>query len=674
MANDITEDLPVDLSKFQETTTFQVTDTAYDLTIDEIPFVMSVNNQNPYRRETAQYRKDQFDNSPEPGEQSLTGWWLRSQTSWHNGAGIKFYEPGTDYQHVSHRFADSRGVDVSTIGEATLLPEVFHAYTGTNGINAAVGNDGTKDCLVSGDSAGVLKKVTLSGDSAATTVNYYNGSTYPEGHNGSNYPFYSVTTDGSNYYAVCSRAIHTGYINTASSDQVAINFSTTDRTDTFIKYCKGYLLFGLGNILHNITISMTSGSRTESTHIHSGGVDSLGSNYKTHLNASWRWTDTAAGPQFVYAAGHGGNKSEIWAIAFDETTNTLDMPGAVVVAEMPSGEIIHAIDYYLGYLSVATSKGLRVCTLANNGTLAVGPLLFESEYAVNALVSDKNYVYAATKVDAEDSYTHGCVVRVDLSQQFDDGTFAYWNDIEYRSSINIDNEEGFTAESSEATEAYILDGRMILVIEEDGTGELQVQHTTRKRNTGWLKTGIIRYNTVEKKFFRYLNTQCTTGTQDSITISTIDANGIENNLATISEGLSNKDIYISNPEDAQEHLSFRFTLNNDTDDTELPVLTGYQVKAVPAVRRQRLHQYPLQCFDIEMDRFNSIFGYSGRAMSVIQTIESLEETGKFVTITDYRTGESYSGVIEEVRFTNESSPDKNNSGFGGLLMVTVRKM
>jgi hypothetical protein len=75
-----------------------------------------------------------------------------------------------------------------------------------------------------------------------------------------------------------------------------------------------------------------------------------------------------------------------------------------------------------------------------------------------------------------------------------------------------------------------------------------------------------------------------------------------------------------------------------------------------------------------MDRFNSVYGYLGRAIEIINRLESIEESGKFVTVTDYRTGESYEGMIEEVKFSNESSSDKNNNGFGGLLTVTVRKM
>ena len=165
---DITEDTPIDLSVVSTEATFELTDTAYDIVIDDLPFIVKVSNQNPYRRETAQYRKDQFDNSSEPGEQSLTGWWLRSQTSFHNGAGILFYEPGTN-KESQQKFADSRGINVWTVGEATLLNDVFHSYTGANGIIAVAGEStGGTDYIVSGDSAGYLKKLTLNEDAATS--------------------------------------------------------------------------------------------------------------------------------------------------------------------------------------------------------------------------------------------------------------------------------------------------------------------------------------------------------------------------------------------------------------------------------------------------------------------------------------------------------------------------
>jgi hypothetical protein len=735
---DITEDVPYDISIPSTEASFELTDIAYDLVIDDLPFLVNVSNQNPYRRETAQYRKDQFDNSAEPGEQSLTGWWLRSQTSWHNGAGIKFYEPGTDYQHVSHRFADSRGVDVWTIGEATLLPEVVDVYTGNNLINAAVGSDGATDVLVSGDSAGVLNKVAFSGDNAATATPYTISSH-------SAYAFSSVTTDGTNYYATCDRAIHTGPIGT-DSDVLAFKFSNTDIANTFIKYVKGYVLFGMRQSIYNMSIIPSGGSRTTSSHNHTSGTDTLPATVKTHINPNWVWNDATAGPNAIYMSGNAGSNGEVWQVLFDETTNTIDMPGATMVVSLPDGETVNAIHYYLGVLAVGTSKGLRICPINGNGQVAIGPLLYENGYyPVSGFTEEGNYIYGATKTDNEDeTNTHACLIRVDLSAQFDDGTYAFAHDLEYRSSVNetytISNKAltsnvatlttniahdfdvnntvtvsgvdatfngtyvvtaktsttfsyaktatnvtsvasggsvSETASDSEATEVYSVNGRLVMVVEEDessNTGELHIESESLKRDTGWFTTGKIRYGTVEPKFFRYINVQCTTGQGDNITVYTIDKSGLESSLAVLSEGLSNQDVFISNPSTKQEYMSFKFVFNNVTDDQTLPVLEAYQIKAVPATRRQRIYQYPLSCYDSEMDRYSSIFGYTGRAMEFIQRIEAIEETGKFVSITDYRTGEQYQGVIEEVRFTNESSPDKNSSGFGGLLLVTVRKL
>jgi hypothetical protein len=744
----ISEDIVYDLSIPSTESTFELTNTAYDIVIDDLPFVVKVDNQNPYRRETAPYKKDQFDNSPEPGEQSLTGWWLRSQTSWHNGAGITFYEPGTDYQHVSHRFADSRGVDVWTVGEATLLPEIIDVYTGDNLINAAAGNSGSGDVLVSGDSVGGLKRISFSGDNQASIGPTATGYTVTS-HTA--YPFNSVTTDGTNYYATCSRAIHTGPIG-SDSDALAFKFSNSGITNTFIKYAKGFVLLGLGNNIYNMN-SLAGGfvpsgsSRTTSSHGHTSGTDTLPSGFKTHINPNWLWNDATASPGPIYISGNAGNNGEVWQIPFDEGTNTIDMPGAQQVISLPDGETVNAIHYYLGVLALGTSKGLRICPINVNNQVILGPLLYENGYyPVNGFTESGNYIYAATKTDNEDAtFQHACLIRVDLSTQFDDGSYAFAHDLEYRSSVNetyLVNNKALTtnvatlttvtahdfnagntvtvsgigapfdgtytvkatpttttftydktatnvtsvatsgsaveaSSSSEATEVYQITGRIVMVVEEDeavNTGELHIESATLKRDTGWFTTGKIRYGMIEPKFFRYINVQCTTGQGDTIQVYTINKVGTEVGIATLSEGLSNQDVFISDPSSKQEWISFKFVLNNVTDDQDLPVLEAYQVKATPATRRQRLYQYPLSCYDNEMDRFNSVFGYSGRALEYLQRIETIEETGKFVNVTDYRTGEQFEGVIEEVRFINESSPDKDSNGFGGLLLVTVRKL
>ena len=665
--NDITEKFQYDMSMSQGESSFQPTDIAYDISINNLPFVLSANNQTKYQRETAQYKKDQFDSSNEPGEQSLLGWWLRSQSSWHNGAGIKFYEPGTDYEHVSHRFNDSRGVDVWTVGEATILPEVFHAYTGIKGIHAATGYDGTKEVLVSGDDNGILKKITLNGNSTATTANYTAGATYPDGHSGTNHPFRSVTTDGSTYYAACDFCIHKGAIGTLTSDDIFFKHSTTVNAKVLVKYAKGSVFVGMGR-----TFGLLDTGAAATTHTHTTGAVDTFTNFYNHVNTSWNWVDAAGSPGPVFFAGNGGNNGEVWSATIDpnETppTSTIKLAGATMVLSTPDGELINAIHYYLGYLVLGTNKGVRICPIGNNGDPILGPLLVETSYAVNGFTERGTYLYAATKV-LEGVDTNAILIRIDLTQQFNDGTFAYAYDLEYQSSSDGD--------SSDCTEVYNVENRIVMVIQEDSDtvkGELQVEHTTEKRTSAWLRTGVIRYATTEPKFFKFFSIDGRVSTGDTITVTTIDSDGNEYDLLNV-DGLNvNKDIEINQPAGSIEKLALKFTFNNGTPNTTLPVLESYQIKALPATRRQRIIQYPLSCFNNEKDRYNTVFGYPTRAYDMMTALEILEEQADFVSVHDYRTNEVYTGLVEEVRYSNESSPDKNNDNFGGLLLVTIRKI
>ena len=676
-ASSVTPDIDavIDLSYVSGGTSFQPTDVSYDLSIDNIPFILKIDNQNPYRRETAQYKKEQFDNSQEPGEQSLTGWWVRSQTSWHNGAGIEFYEPGTDYEHVSHRFYDSRGIDVWTVGELRLHKDVFHGYTGAAGINAATGNDGTNDVLVSGDANGVLKKITLNGNSTVSTGNYVAPATsYPDGHSGSNYPFHSVTTDGSTYYAACNYCIHKGTIGTLASDDIFFkhNNGATGNANVLVKYAKGNVFVGMGRTFGLLN---TSAAATTQTHGSGGSVDTF-SNSMNHINTNWNWVDAtgSAGPLFF--AGNGGNNGEVWSATIDVSdttpTNAINLAGAEMVLSLPDGETINAIHYYLGYLAIGTNKGIRICPVASNGSPVMGPLLVETSYPVNGFTERGSYLYAATKVDNSGN-TNAILIRIDLSQQFNDGTFAYAYDLEYES----------TPDNSDCTEVYNLKetisgkivDRIVMVINEGGSaGELQVEHTTNYRSSGWLQTGKIRYGTVEPKFFKYLQTRGLIATGDNIAVQTIDSAGNEYEIITLDSVSLGQSVALNQPVGGQEFIALKYTLNNGSPITDYPVLQSYQLKAIPGVPRQRMYQYPLSCYDIEMDKYNSQFGYVGRAYDVIERLEDLEVLGDFVAIKDFRTNELFQGVIEEVRFTNESSPDKDSNGFGGLLLVTVRKL
>jgi hypothetical protein len=56
-------------------------------------------------------------------------------------------------------------------------------------------------------------------------------------------------------------------------------------------------------------------------------------------------------------------------------------------------------------------------------------------------------------------------------------------------------------------------------------------------------------------------------------------------------------------------------------------------------------------------------------MSQLKAIENIGDT---IRVEDFRTGESYLGLIEELDFVNKTPSDKRFSGYGGMLLVTIR--
>ena len=108
--------------------TYVNTNNQYDCAVAGLPFFLGPNKEHPYKRETAQYRKQQIDQQKESGEQTLTGWWLRSQSTFHYGAGIRYEEP-VEGATVGYRFNKSAGVDVFNLGKVTLLPDVTKLST-----------------------------------------------------------------------------------------------------------------------------------------------------------------------------------------------------------------------------------------------------------------------------------------------------------------------------------------------------------------------------------------------------------------------------------------------------------------------------------------------------------------------------------------------------------------
>jgi len=679
MAADITEEFQIDLSNPNATNeSFKPTKVAYDLSVNNLGFVLSINDQTPYKRETAQYKKDQFDSAPDPGEQTLVAsWWLRSQTSWHMGAGVKYFDPGLDYQHQQNRFWNSRGVDVWDIGDLKLHKDITSIYSDAAnhsfvGTAASYYDTGVKyECVVFGDSAGQLNRVRFNGNSVVTAAPYIYNYTVTGHGGGTTYPFYSITNDGNKYYAACETCVHTGTIGT-TADTILVRHAA-GKTPT-ISFTKGYIFLGDGNNLWNLNPNYTNhsaithtGTTLLSTSIVNPNTQASAYGVTTHINPEWTWNYIAGGRTAIWASGYGDGISEIWAIGIDENAAIAipDMAAATCVATLPFGEVVQTMEYYLGNLIVGTNKGVRICKVAANNFstkefITLGPLLWDyNGYGVNDLTVNDKYVYAATTIDNK-----GVLVRIDLSREFEDGTYAYAYDLEDTTSL-----------TSTFSHVLFIDGRRTVIVEENGSvGKLKAEHTTNYISSGYLETGYIRYATIEPKYFKNIVVNTLYPSNTSMMVSTIDKDGVKYDILRAYADSGGGELSTSRPTGKQEMLRYRFTLYSSSDLVSTPTVQSYQVKAIPATKRQRMIQYPLSCYDNEMDRYNIQYGHTGRAFEIQRSLEALEEAGDTVTVIDWRTNEQYTALIESVAFENQSSPDKRVHSYGGTIMLTVRKL
>jgi hypothetical protein len=630
--DDITEGIPYVLSNPSGATNYSATGVNYDMAIAGLPFFIGATDDSPYRRVTAQYRKQQYDQTREAGEQSLTGWWFRSQSSFHYGAGIKYFEPAQD-ESLRFQFAESKGVDIFTKGQATLLNSTVRILTTASSTVIVGANDGTNDCLVTTD-GNALKKITMSADTPTS-------STYSQA--GTPSTILDLTTDGTRYFFVNGTKVHQGAI-TSGSSVLAYNAPAT--TSARIKYVKQRLIASINNGIFELDATAVADAALPTAHY-------------IHPQTDWTWTTISEGPSAIYIGGFSRKNSSIYKITLDlANANSLGFPELSVpsvVIDLPEGEIINTFDTYLGsYAVLCTNKGVRIGVIGDDGNISYGPLLFEAE-CKDVTFKDK-FAYVSTKQDTESG-----LVRIDLSQLVVPNSliFSYAWDV-------CASGETVTADST----AFLgSTDRVAFSVPGDG---VWIESSGVKVESGYLQTGFIRYNTLEGKLFKLLNPRIDT-TDGALGISSIAYDDTEYNIGSFAQEGIVQEIGIPYPEGAQEYLGFKFTLTrSSTDSSKGPLFTGYQLKSLPAVPRQRLIQYPLFCYDHESDNMGVEVGYEGSAYDRMSQLEAVENNGDTVRVEDFRTGESYIGLIEELDFINKTPSDRRFSGYGGMLIATIR--
>jgi len=339
------------------------------------------------------------------------------------------------------------------------------------------------------------------------------------------------------------------------------------------------------------------------------------------------------------------------------------LTSAITAAELPVGEIVYDIYYYLGYLAIGTSKGIRIAVVSDDGSINYGPLITNTTHPCYDFAARDSYLWCATSVGENPG-----VIRINLGTRLGtDLNFAYCNDL-YAPTVT-----GFDT----TTCAFMGDtNQLAFVTANNGTtdGAIYVENLNEKIEEGYLQTGFIRYNTLELKVYKLLQARID-NTDGGLNIDTVTFDDTEYRIGTFTQQSNVPEVTVSYPTGAQEYLGFKFTLTRSTTDSSLgPVFNGYNLKALPAVPRQRLIQYPLFCYDHESDKFGVEEGYEGSAYERMSQLEQVENAGDTVRVQDFRTGESYLGIIEELDFVNKTPSGPRFNGYGGLLIVTVRSI
>jgi len=724
-----TRAIAVDVGVVGNQTVWQNTDIAYDTALGGMPFIYAISDARPYVRQTAPYRKEQFDNQTEPGEQSLTGWWIRSQSSFQDGTGITFYDPALIPGEGTFRFADSKGVNVWTEGEVTLLNNTATSHYTTGVVRA------------NGKPSQIARSIQWAGTNGVLLVDEYDvdkiavdGTVthFIDYAAGTDKPVYAICDDGVNAYWVTA-ILDSGVDKTAvykkpltgssaSTADVTLMFSSSTivANEATMEYVKDRIIMAVNNKIFEFATTASSLPTAVYTHASTGVV----------------FTSVAASGTAIYVSAFEGIQSYIYKFTLSTSTGSMpSLTSAITAAQMPTGEKIFKIEYYLGYMLIGTNKGIRVATVSDDGSIIYGPLMVETSQPVYDFAFRDRFVWATTGVAGE-----GGVVRIDLGNDLGGLRFAYANDLWLDNGVTgyvttscafagetdrlvfvttalnrgtITNKQltsnvatlttasahGLTVSDSIWVEGVdnTFNGQYTVTAATtttfsytkaatnvastavtaatalvNETGSINIESSGTKITDGYIQTGFIRYNTLEPKNFKRLIGRGDF-TYGSMTLETVDANNTEYDVVTYDATVGPVEVTTTQPAGAQEYLAYKFILYRDATTNSLgPVFKGYQVKATIATPRQRVIKFPVFCYDVETDKYNVMVGYDGRAKDRIAELETIEQNGDIVTWQDLQTGESRQVVIEQVTFSRLTPPDRGFSGYGGILDIIIR--
>ena len=643
---DIVKQIPWQISNFLpgigNTGGYSLQDYEFDYALGGIPFLSATRDQWPYTEGMAEIRKQQFDSSAEPGEQSIYGWWLRSQNSWTTGAGLVYQDPDVVNPYVRSfdlRFEDSLGVDTWTSGQLTLLRQPdrkqtvssatvkVRGYVDGSGVDAAFYLDGN-----------LLYKQTDSTRTAITT--------------GSAGTALTLANAGTRWYVVATDGVWSG-VDTGAGTKIWNNPAGT-LTSATAEVVKGRLAVAWNNVLYLLDPIGTGGPTLPAT---SPGL------VLTNVDTTLIWTSIAEGPSAIYASAANGTQSVIYRFTPDLSSSTeIFIP--TITATMPRGEKINTIFSYVGsFVGIATNKGFRVGDLDSGGDIHYGPLLFQPTGGCQSITGYDRFMFVGS-TNAHDGASG--VFRVDLGSAYQEQStnavrYAYARDI-YAPGVTT---------TIASVSIFGASDRLIFGAASDS---LWLQSATVLYPTGYLRTARVRFNTEEPKLYKFMSVSTPMPLDGTVALSVLAVDGTEYQSIQYSPTLNpgTNDVTISQPSGPQKWIKLKFVLGRGADTTKGGILNGWQIKALPGSIRQRMIQHTFLLFDEEADKSYQRVGTDGYARSRFEAFKQLARAGDVVVFQELQEDLSALVVIDDWKYTQLTPPGAAGTVLGGYLTVVLR--
>lgn len=603
--------------------TVPVSGVAYDWLVDGIPFLMYPTEDDPYMRDTQEDTKDQFDSAPEAGEQSFGYWWLRSQASYHGGAGQSFLDSTND-EITRTRFYSSNFVDPFTTQGQLSVTSGFNRQVVNRKASALVTWGGEARLATASASDNTVKVADVPDLGGEDSISL-----------GSTGTCQAMCTDGENLYVAIADSVYR-----ISDAGTALKIATVSFVGpVVIGFAKARIILTTGPQVYEIDPDPDPTPKaytvTDTVYI--------------HPSLHWRYTCVADGPNGIYLAGFLGPLSELSLMTVQDAGDGLTLSQPVVQLRTPPSEIINSVVFYLNaFFGLATSSGIRVGQFTPYGQPQYGPVLNPGNPAYSVAGSGSLLYFGGVNR----------VWSVDLGTQVAEGRYAY---AQYGDNLNPIT----PTDNVNTIEVAVVNG-LDKLFGVQASGVVFYQSSTPPSPVaGTLITSWARFGTVEPKRLHYIRFEGTfpadAEAPTTVTVESIDG---ASKTFTIPGG---KTFYEFGLTDFATSEAFRLVFSI----TPGTVLRSWQQKSRPAPLQYQTLYLPLGCFDYEMAADGQDTGYDGYAITRLLMLEEAARSNRVVTVADKWSNTQYRAQISRCQFRQTVEPGSVRR-VGGKVTLVLR--